>query len=73
MFRKEGLEVATVADNDHIVMKKIAIGQDMGANVQVASGLTAADRVVDNPPDSLAQGDAVRVSDASESRAGRST
>ena len=75
MFRKEGLEVATVADNDHIVMKKIVIGQDMGANVQVASGLTAADRVVDNPPDSLAQGDAVRVSDAGAggNRAGRST
>ena len=64
LFRAQGLEVATVASNNHIVMKKIAIGQDMGATVQVASGLDPADRVVDNPPDSLAQGDLVRIAGA---------
>jgi hypothetical protein len=32
--------------------------------VEVLSGLTAQDRVVTNPPDSVSDGTAVRVSDA---------
>jgi multidrug efflux system membrane fusion protein len=64
LFRSHGLEVAVVTPNNHIVMKHIAIGQDMGATVEVASGLDPADRVVDNPPDSLAAGDLVRIAGA---------
>jgi RND family efflux transporter MFP subunit len=64
MFRKQGLEVATIGPNNRVMMKPIVIGQDMGASVEVASGLSPGDRVVDNPPDSLASGDVVRVSGA---------
>ena len=46
---------------DRIVMKPITIGTDLGNQVIVASGLGADDRVVNNPPDSLANGDQVRV------------
>ena len=42
-------------------MKPITIDTDLGTQVIVGSGLTAADRVVDNPPDSLSNGDQVRI------------
>jgi len=65
IFRQQGLQVATVGKDDHVVMKNIRIARDNGSYVDVADGLTAADRVIDSPPDSLAQGDVVRVSGAS--------
>ena len=42
-------------------MKSVTIGTDLGTTVIVASGLSPGDRVVNNPPDSLSQGDKVRV------------
>ncbi len=61
MFRAEGLEVATVGRDNRIVMKPITIATDLGTQVVVGSGLTAGDRVVNNPPDSLSNGDRVRI------------
>ncbi|HEY4264438.1 MAG TPA: efflux RND transporter periplasmic adaptor subunit [Micropepsaceae bacterium] len=61
VFRGEGLQVATVGQDNHVVMKPIRIANDLGPQVEVSSGLDASDKVIDNPPDSLAMGDAVRV------------
>jgi hypothetical protein len=33
----------------------------MGANVDVASGVSPSDRIIDNPADSLQDGDEVRI------------
>lgn len=64
MFRAAGLQVATLGPGDRIVMKPISIGTDLGTQVIVSSGLALHDRVVDNPPDSLSDGDKVRVAHA---------
>jgi multidrug efflux system membrane fusion protein len=61
MFRQSGMAVATVGPGNRVVMKPITIGTDLGTQVEVATGLSPADRVIDNPPDSLASGDLVRV------------
>jgi RND family efflux transporter MFP subunit len=61
IFRASGLEVATLGAANRIVMKPIAIATDLGTEVIVGSGLDAHDRVVNNPPDSIAAGDQVRV------------
>jgi hypothetical protein len=61
MFRDTGMEVATLGPGDHVVLKQIEIGRDLGTVVEIASGLTHADKVIDNPPDSLQQGDLVRL------------
>jgi RND family efflux transporter MFP subunit len=61
MFRHSGMAVATVGLDDRVVMKPITVGTDLGAVVDVASGLGPTDRVIDNPPDSLANGDLVRI------------
>jgi membrane fusion protein, multidrug efflux system len=61
IFRAAGLEVATLGPDNRIVMKHITIATDLGTQVVVSSGITAGDKVVNNPPDSLSQGDKVRV------------
>ena len=61
MFRAAGLEVATLGPDNRIVMKPITIATDLGTQVIVSSGISAGDKVVNNPPDSIAAGDKVRV------------
>ncbi len=61
IFRKEGMQVATLDNNQRVRLKKIVIGRDLGPQVEVSSGVTAQDRIVDNPPDSIAEGELVRV------------
>ena len=61
IFRDQGSQVATVDAGGRVHLHKITIGRDLGPRVEVASGLTAGQRVVDNPPDSLADGELVRI------------
>jgi len=61
MFRKSGLAVATLGSDNRVVMKAVSIAVDHGQTVDIASGLQPGDRVIDNPPDSLASHDLVRV------------
>jgi RND family efflux transporter MFP subunit len=60
LFRAEGLEVGVVR-NGRVEMVPIQIGHDYGAKVEVTSGLSPSDQVILNPPDSLAQGQRVRI------------
>ena len=61
VFREHGMEVATIGPNDKIELKPITLGRNLGTEVEVLSGLTASDRVVNSPPDSLSTGDIVRI------------
>jgi hypothetical protein len=48
----------------------VKVGRDLGSSIEVNAGLTTADRVVDNPPDSLAEGQLVRVIQPAAARTG---
>jgi RND family efflux transporter MFP subunit len=61
LFDKNGLRVATLGEGDKIVLKKVTIARDMGQTIEIGSGLVANDRVVQNPPDGIADGDVVHV------------
>jgi RND family efflux transporter MFP subunit len=61
IFRQSGLQVAVVGKDNHAVLKPVTIATDLGTQVEIGSGLEANDRVIDNPPDSIATGDAVRL------------
>jgi RND family efflux transporter MFP subunit len=61
VFRAQGTQVAMVGPGNRIHMQKIVIGHDLGGTVEVTSGLSGTAKIVDNPPDSLAQGELVRV------------
>jgi RND family efflux transporter MFP subunit len=62
MFRDEGMQVATVDANNRVRLKTIIIARDSGAFVDVASGVSASDRIIDNPADALQNGDEVKIS-----------
>jgi RND family efflux transporter MFP subunit len=64
IFRAEGLQVATVVkgpNGDQAKLVHITLGQDDGNTVQVVSGIDANSQVVVNPPDSIIDGEQVRV------------
>jgi RND family efflux transporter MFP subunit len=61
LFRQPGLHVATVGPDDKVELKPVVLGRNLGARVEVVSGLAPSDRVINSPPDSLAAGDIVRV------------
>jgi RND family efflux transporter MFP subunit len=66
IFDSQGLRVATVDNHDKVRFKSVSIEQDMGNAVEIGSGLTKSDRIIDTPPDGLAEGDLVRVSTGSK-------
>lgn len=61
MFRDDGMQVATVDANNRVKLKTVVIARDMGVNVDVASGISPTDRIIDNPADALQNGDEVRI------------
>src|SRR5712672_362276 len=60
----QGTQVATLDSNDKVVLKNVQLGRDLGDSVEVLAGLSPADRIINNPPETLAAGDAVRVAQA---------
>lgn len=60
IFRSQGMQVAVVRGNK-AELAPIAIGRDYGNEVEVLSGVTAQDRIIENPSDSLTSGTEVRV------------
>jgi RND family efflux transporter MFP subunit len=61
LFRSEGPTVAVVGPGDRVQLRPIAIGRDFGTSLEILQGVKANDRVVENPPDSLENGQVVRV------------
>ena len=61
IFRREGLRVGTVVDGEQAHLAPVVIGQDDGATVQIIHGLQPGDRVIQDPPDSLIEGEKVSV------------
>jgi RND family efflux transporter MFP subunit len=55
LFRAEGLRVAVVR-GDRVQLVPVTIGHDFGSSVEIISGLTTADDVILDPPDSLVSG-----------------
>jgi len=64
IFDQSGLHIATVGDDNKVVLKTVTISRDLGQNVEIASGLSATDRVIASPPDGIAAGDQVRIAGA---------
>jgi RND family efflux transporter MFP subunit len=60
VFDSKGLSVATVGADDRVLLKQVTIGRDLGAVVELTSGLAPTDQVIENPPDGIRDGAAVR-------------
>ena len=67
LFRSAGLQVATLDADRHVKLKSIVQGRDFGTVIEVLSGLEPNDVVVLNPPDSIVDGELMRIAPASAS------
>ncbi len=61
LFRPEGTCVALVDATGRVHLASVKLGTDFGSSVEVLSGLDSTDRIVQNPADSLADGDMVTL------------
>ena len=68
VFRSAGLQVGTVVNGNTVALVPITIGRDFGSEVEVVSGLNADDWVIVAPPDSIVDGERVRVVPASSAK-----
>jgi membrane fusion protein (multidrug efflux system) len=60
IFRAAGTQVAVVDANNRVHLRDITLGQNLGQTVQVTSGLSASDKLVNNPPAGLLDGEPVQ-------------
>jgi RND family efflux transporter MFP subunit len=63
MFRDQGPTVGIVGPDNRVSLRKVAIARDLGATLEIGSGLAQSDRVIDNPTDTLTEGQQVRVAE----------
>ncbi len=67
IFRQDGLRVGTVVHGNVAHMVPVVIGEDDGATVQIVAGLGPDDQVIQDPPDSLIEGEKISVAHPSGS------
>jgi RND family efflux transporter MFP subunit len=61
VFGAQGMRVAALDDDDKVVLKPVVVGRNFGNRVQIESGLSPSDRLVDNPLESIQTGDPVTI------------
>ncbi|MCC7463768.1 MAG: efflux RND transporter periplasmic adaptor subunit [Gammaproteobacteria bacterium] len=60
-FYAGGVRVATLGSDGRIAFRRIALGRDLGQEIEVLSGLGADEQVILDPSDALVEGERVRV------------
>jgi RND family efflux transporter MFP subunit len=71
IFREHGTEVATLGPDNKALIKPVTLGRNLGTEVEILKGVTLADRVINSPPDSLANGDIVNIAAAPAPNSGK--
>jgi RND family efflux transporter MFP subunit len=61
IFRADGAQVAIVDAQNRIHLRNVTLGQNLGQTVQVTSGLSPGDKLVNNPPAGLLDGQSVQA------------
>ena len=61
IFKSAGMQVATVKNGKTIALVPITPGRDFGTELEIVAGVKADDSVVINPPDSLTDGETIRL------------
>jgi hypothetical protein len=61
---RNGTQVAVLDAGNRVRIRKVAIARDLGNAIELGAGVTRADRIIDSPPDGLADGDQVRLAQA---------
>ena len=64
VFRGDAPQVAAIGRDNRVSLKKVQIMRDLGTEVEITGGLNQDERIVANPPDSIGNGEEVRVMEA---------
>ncbi|MGD0561912.1 MAG: efflux RND transporter periplasmic adaptor subunit [Roseiarcus sp.] len=64
VFGAQGMRVAAVDADDKVALKPVTLGRNLGNRVEIESGLSLSDRLIDNPTESTQTGDVVRIAGA---------
>jgi RND family efflux transporter MFP subunit len=70
IFNAKGLSIATVDANSRVLLKPVSIARDLGSVIELASGLSPNDRVIENPPDGIDTGATVHLAGSASQSAG---
>jgi RND family efflux transporter MFP subunit len=70
LFRPDGPHVALVDGGGRVRLAAVKLGTDFGTSIAVLSGVSASDRIILNPADSIADGDVVTLIDAASAPQG---
>jgi membrane fusion protein (multidrug efflux system) len=60
IFRADGAQVAIVDAQNHVHLQNVTLGQNLGQTVQVTNGLSPGEKLVNNPPAGLLEGQSVQ-------------
>jgi membrane fusion protein, multidrug efflux system len=61
IFGAHGMRAAVVGADNKVVLKDVVVGRNLGSRIEVQSGLSPSDRLIDNPLESTQPGDLVRI------------
>lgn len=65
LFRAAGPQIAVLGADNRVQLRDVHIGMDLGDMLEIDHGLQPGDRIIDHPPDSLMQGNRVRLAGTS--------
>jgi RND family efflux transporter MFP subunit len=68
LFHENSVEVATLGRDNRVTLKKVRIARDLGTEVEITDDLGQDERIVANPPDSIGDGEEVRVMEAADDK-----
>jgi RND family efflux transporter MFP subunit len=63
IFGPHGMEVAKLEGQNKVVLSHVQLGRNLGNTVEISSGISLTDRIIDSPQETIASGDSVRVAD----------
>jgi RND family efflux transporter MFP subunit len=69
IFRNSGAQLATIGSDNRVAMKNVTIGKNLGTEIEIESGITAADRIVTSPLDTIENGEQVAVATQAQQQA----
>lgn len=69
VFRSEGVRVPVVVNRNRAALIPVVLGRDFGRTMEVLSGLEDDAQVISDPPDSLVDGETVRVIGTKQNKA----
>jgi multidrug efflux pump subunit AcrA (membrane-fusion protein) len=71
LFRAEGPQVGVVKSDGTVELRTVKLGRDFGQTIEILAGVSATDKVILNPSDSLLNGMSMRVAGSAKPEKGR--